>query len=43
LFATFGEEYIKDGILNVNEFVFFGNDSKDKTAFKYKMPANTAL
>jgi dynein heavy chain len=43
LFATFGEEYIKDGILNVNEYVFFGNDSKDKSAFKYKMPANPGL
>lgn len=43
LFATFGDEYIKDGILNVNEYIFFGNDSKDKNAFKYKMPANPAL
>lgn len=30
-------------MLNVNEYVFFGNDSKDKNAFKYKMPANSAL
>ncbi len=29
--------------MNVNEYVFFGNDSKDKAAFKYKMPANPAL
>lgn len=43
LFATFGEEYIKDGMLNVNEYVFFGNDSKDRNAFKYKMPANPGL
>ena len=43
LFSTFGEEYIKDGMLNVNEYVFFGNDSKDKNAFKYKMPANPGL
>jgi len=43
LFATFGEEYLKDGILNVNEYVFFVNDAKDKNAFKYKMPANQAL
>lgn len=37
LFSTFGEEYIKDGMLNVNEYVFFG------TTFKYKMPANPTL
>lgn len=43
LFATFGEEYIKDGMLNVNEYVFFGNDSRDRNSFKYKMPANPAL
>ena len=43
LFATFGEEYIKDTILNANEFVFFGGDSRDRNAFKYKMPANPGL
>ena len=43
LFATFGEEYIKDGMLNVNEYVFYSGDPKDKNAFKYKMPANPAL
>ena len=43
LFSTFGEEYVKDGMLNVNEFVYFVNDAKDKNAFKYKMPANPAL
>jgi len=30
-------------MLNVNEYVFFGNDSKDKNSFKYKMPANPGL
>ena len=43
LFATYGQEYIKDGILNTGEYVFFGNDSKDKNAIKYKMPANPSL
>ena len=43
LFSTFGEEYIKDGMLNVNEYIYFGGDSKDKNAFKYKMPSNSGL
>ena len=43
LFATFGEEYIMEKILNVNEHIFFGGDPKDEAAFKYKMPANPAL
>lgn len=43
LFATFGQEYIKDGILNVSEHVFFSGDAKDKNSFKYKMPANPGL
>jgi len=43
LFATYGEEYIKDGMLNVNEYAFYGNHSKDKNSFKYKIPANPAL
>ena len=30
-------------MLNVNEYVFYGNDSKEKNAFKYKMPANPSL
>lgn len=30
-------------MLNVNEYVFFSGDSRDRNAFKYKMPANPAL
>lgn len=43
LFATFGEEYIKETILGASEIIFYGGDSKDKNAFKYKMPANPGL
>ena len=30
-------------MLNVNEYVYFAGDGKDKNAFKYKMPANPGL
>jgi hypothetical protein len=30
-------------MLNVNEYVFYSGDSRDKNAFKYKMPANPGL